>query len=564
MSKQFQPNVVLNEKWLKASLLGSVWAASEIVLGSFLHNLKIPFSGNILTSIAIIVLISFNIVWREKGLFWRAGIICAVLKTASPSAVIFGPMIAITSQAFLFELWVRVFGRTYLGFLLGAIFAMSWNFIQKIGNYLIFYGLNIVEIYKDLVAYAEKQLQLHFHLTWIPIIILLSIYIVWGSIIGVFAIYIGKKLKKSKPIFWDVKNTHSSLQLFKSNTNSYSILFLIFNILIIFISLFTIHFLKWYLWAPIVITVVVVWAIRYKRALRHLMRPRFWIFFILITMLVAISYSQLSSKGIYFIDAIILGIQMNARAIIFILGFAVVGTELYNPKIRNLFKGKRFHSFSKSLEISIETLPIFVANIPGFKKFRKNPLSILHVLLSIAESKLQLMTFSQNNRVIIISGKKGEGKTTFVQNLIPLLKSKNYSVGGILSQKIIKNDDIIGYEIEDIETNQKFPFLTLNQNQGDLIGKFQINPIGIEKGNEILSIEKQKNNQFIIIDEVGKLELESNGWYLSLIELINKTDKTIIITVKDIYVERVIEKTQTNHLHRTVNLNQENINNLVF
>jgi hypothetical protein len=45
----------LSEKWIKASIMGTIWAASEIVLGSFLHNLKVPFSGNILTAIGLVI-----------------------------------------------------------------------------------------------------------------------------------------------------------------------------------------------------------------------------------------------------------------------------------------------------------------------------------------------------------------------------------------------------------------------------------------------------------------------------------------------------------------------------
>ena len=48
----------LSEKWIKASIIGTIWAASEIVLGSFLHNLKVPFSGNVLTANGLIILIS--------------------------------------------------------------------------------------------------------------------------------------------------------------------------------------------------------------------------------------------------------------------------------------------------------------------------------------------------------------------------------------------------------------------------------------------------------------------------------------------------------------------------
>lgn len=76
----------IDEKWIKASSIGTIWATSEIVLGSFLHNLKVPFSGNILTAIGIIILISVSYIWKEKGLFRRAGLICATMKTMSPSS----------------------------------------------------------------------------------------------------------------------------------------------------------------------------------------------------------------------------------------------------------------------------------------------------------------------------------------------------------------------------------------------------------------------------------------------------------------------------------------------
>ena len=101
----------ISETWIKASIIGTIWAASEIVLGSFLHNLKVPFSSNILTGIGIVILISASYIWTGRGLFWRAGLICALMKTMSPSAVIFGPMIAIFSQALLLELSVTLLGK---------------------------------------------------------------------------------------------------------------------------------------------------------------------------------------------------------------------------------------------------------------------------------------------------------------------------------------------------------------------------------------------------------------------------------------------------------------------
>ncbi|HPX54874.1 MAG TPA: hypothetical protein PLO80_11420, partial [Bacteroidales bacterium] len=147
----------LSEKWIKASIIGTIWAASEIVLGSFLHNLRVPFSSNFLTGIGIIIMISTSYKWKERGLFWRAGLICALMKTMSPSAVIFGPMVAIFSQSVMLELFTRVFGRNAVGYLTGAIFAMTWNLFQKIMNFIIYYGFNIANIYADLLKYAERQ-----------------------------------------------------------------------------------------------------------------------------------------------------------------------------------------------------------------------------------------------------------------------------------------------------------------------------------------------------------------------------------------------------------------------
>ena len=144
MSKAGTP---ISEKWIKASIIGTIWAAAEIVLGSFLHNLRVPFSGNLLTAIALVILISVSYKWRDRGLFWRAGVICALMKTMSPSAIIFGPMIAIIMESLFLEASVRLFGRTYLGFIAGSMLAMSWNLFQKVFNMIIFYGGKLVDIY---------------------------------------------------------------------------------------------------------------------------------------------------------------------------------------------------------------------------------------------------------------------------------------------------------------------------------------------------------------------------------------------------------------------------------
>ena len=116
--------------WIKAAVVGSIWAGSEIVVGSFLHNLKIPFRSQILTAIAIILIISVVQKWKDKGLVWRAGLIAAIMKSISPSAVIFGPMIAIFLEALLIEFSIRIIGKNKFSYLTAGALAMSWNFFH--------------------------------------------------------------------------------------------------------------------------------------------------------------------------------------------------------------------------------------------------------------------------------------------------------------------------------------------------------------------------------------------------------------------------------------------------
>ena len=189
-----QSQTTLNEKWIKASILGSMWASVEIVWGSFLHNLRVPFSGHILTAIGLIILISVSYRWREKGLFWRAGVICALLKTMSPSAIILGPMIAILSEAILLEAAVSLLGKNRIGFTVGAILAMSWNLVQFIISKVIAYGYNLVKLYESIMQYVQKQLNTNIDMVWAPIILLLTIYIFLGIGTAIAGIFIGKKL----------------------------------------------------------------------------------------------------------------------------------------------------------------------------------------------------------------------------------------------------------------------------------------------------------------------------------------------------------------------------------
>ncbi len=537
----------LSEKWIKASIIGTIWAASEIVLGSFLHNLKVPFSGNMLTAIGLIILISVSFTWNEKGLFWRAGLICAVMKTLSPSAVIFGPMIAIFMEAFLLELFVRLLGRTFAGYMIGAMFAMSWNLFHKIANYIIYYGSNIIEVYSNLLKFAQKQLNIQTDIVWLPVIVLLIIYALFGLLTAIIGIRVGRKiLKHPASNLPDVKN----IPVEKLNDNAgytfnYSICWLIFDIILIISSFILLNNTAWFIWSLAITGIVVLWALRYKRALRQLMKPKFWVFFVLITLITAFAFTKAQPGGNLLKEGLLTGFQMNFRAAVIIVGFAVLGTELYNPRVRNFFRRTSIKNFPLALELSVKSLPLFIAYIPDFKSLIKNPVSIFYQVISLAERRLSEIRESDytNNRVFIIAGTVGSGKTTYMKNLIDFFREKNQKVGGIIAERVLSGSQTTGYDLINIENGEKEVFLRQNEAPGyDTIGRFGIYPEGLALGKAVLNSLILKENTIIIIDEVGLLELDNKGWAESFSSLLARSENKILITVRDKYINDVKNK----------------------
>lgn len=536
----------LNEKWIKASIVGTIWAASEIVLGSFLHNIKVPFSGNVLTAIGIIILISINYKWHERGLFWRAGLICAVMKTLSPSAIIFGPMIAIFAEALLLELFVRLLGRTFAGYILGAMFAMSWNLFQKIANYIIFYGEDIIEVYSNLLKLAQKQLNIQTDIVWLPIIVLLIIYALFGIFAAIIGIRIGRKLLNHPTS--DLPDINNK-QIAKIPGNSgdvfnYSITWLLIDFVLIIFSFVLLNYTPWIVWSLAITAIVMIWSLRYKRAFRQLSKPKFWIFFVLITIITAFAFTKAQPGENLLREGLLAGFQMNFRAAIIIVGFAVLGTELYNPRIRNFFQKTSIKNFPLALELSVESLPLFIAYIPDFKSLIRNPVSVFYHVILQADRRMSEITKDtvSAQKIFIISGSVGEGKTTYVKNMIEVFKKNNITVGGFISERVLINSQTTGYDLVNIKTGEKKIFLRKNEECGyETIGRFRIYPEGLALGNEIINAIDLKST-ITIIDEIGLLELNNRGWAASFKALLDKAENNIIITVRNVYVDDVKNK----------------------
>lgn len=531
----------ISEKWIKASVIGTIWAASEIVLGSFLHNLRIPFSSNVLTGIGLIILISSSYKWTEKGLYWRAGLICALMKTMSPSAVIFGPMVAILSQSLILELFTRIAGRRFIGFALGAMVAMSWNLFHKIMNLIISYGFNLVNVYSDLLKYVQKQLRIDIDLVWSPLVVLVLIYAFLGLFSAIIGMRVGRKLL-SQTAENRLSNKNGSKKSFSNNNKdfNYSIVWLVVNILFLVTAFVLLNYSPWYIWSSAISVIATIWILRYKRALRQLSKPRFWIYFVVITMLTAFVVTKIQSKDL--IEGLLIGIQMNFRAIAVVLGFTVLGTELYNPKVREFFLKTSFKQLPLALELSFESLPIMIASVPELKVIIRDPVQMIYQVISQIEYRLEDLRNKLSRKIYIITGSIGEGKTTQVQKIVNELQSRGIPLSGVYSPRIMEQGETTGYDVVDIESGKREPFMRLADNDSlNRIGRYNILPDGYSAGLAALAKSRTNNNRLVVIDEVGKLDINNKGWAENIAELVGGS-QFLVLAVRDTFTDQVIEK----------------------
>jgi hypothetical protein len=172
-------------------------------------------------------------------------------------------------------------------------------------------------------------------------------------------------------------------------------------------GLMLLSFTDWYISGSFITIISVIWVLRYRRALKKIANPKFWIVFVIITAITVFVFSALSSSDDYLVKGLLAGLDMNLRAVLMILGFAVLAVELYNPKIRDFFRRSSFNQLPKALELSLESLPVFVSAVPDFKTAIRNPVKVFYSIVLNASKRLdEYQNLSNKNpHIIILSGK---------------------------------------------------------------------------------------------------------------------------------------------------------------
>ena len=338
--------------WTKAAVVGSLWASVEIIMGSFFHNLQLPFAGTLLAVFTVTFVIAILQIWPERGLIWRAGIIAALMKSVSPSAIILGPMTGIFFEALLLEFFIFLLGRNLISYIVAGMMAVLSALFHKLITLLVIYGWDAVSVLSNVYKFAMKQLSFTQVNPMDAVWILVSIYLILGTLSALMGFKIGKKAVEQKAkqqhiTEFDISSTDSFFSI--SKDQKFSVYLLAFNTLSIVSILFIIN--KWGLyWGLGVASIFLVYIlVRYKNAARQFKRPTLWMQLLVLTLLASLFYVEDSQIMYFSLNGIIVGLEMTLRAVVVVLGFSSISIELRNPIIKAVLNKKGFSKLYNAL-----------------------------------------------------------------------------------------------------------------------------------------------------------------------------------------------------------------------
>jgi len=534
----------LSPKWIRAAAIGSIWAAIEIIAGSFLHNLRVPFSGTMLAMAAVYMLVAFSMQWREPGIIIRAGLIAALMKSISPSAVILGPMVGIIMEALILEATWILLGRNLIGFITGGMLAVTWALLQKVLSLLILYGFDLVRIAEAFYLFLVKSTGLDALGPLYLVFLVIAAYLFAGAL-AALAGFLSFRQLQNKPPMPETNHQIDASKGLPFGAQPEKQKYATVNLLLIFFLLAaTLYFLNAGSYLPGLLSggaIITVVLIRYKHTVRYLKKPSLWIQLLIITLLASLLWEWFSTGRFLSVEGLIVGLEINFRALVIIFSFAAISVELRNPLVRSLLYRNGFSNLYKSITMAFSFLPGIIERIPKKNNLFRQRKNVLHTILQFAE---ELITVMQNetvphDNIFLITGKVQEGKSGFIRGFIELCRQHQLSMAGFVAEGAFKNEKRDSFTLGCIQTGEKVVLAGRTKTEGwNRYRNFYFNPEGFRLGEEWLNNGLEREADLLVLDELGPLELAGEGWS----GIIEKLDENYDIPQLWVVRERILRE----------------------
>ena len=532
--------------WQRAAVYGSLWAAVEIVVGSFLHNLRVPLAGSVLAAVGVMLMTAGHRAFPERGLIWRAALVCALMKSVSPSAVILGPMVGILMEGVLLEAAVRLFRGRAVGYLIGGALAVSWAMAQRVLNAVLSFGADVVRLYVDAYSFASRSLGVSSFGPFDLIAALVAMELLAGFTAAAVGLRIGRDAvvtavslpEPGGPGSWFPGPPITA-------EGNWSVPRLVLVAAALLLGMAGLGSVPW--WAGVLyVAAFAAFALRtYPRALTRIRRPSLWIEMAAVMLLAGLVFGGVRNGLAGLLGGIGAGAAMVLRATLVLFGFTAISVELRNPAILSRLERHRLVGLSDALGVAFGALPAFTAALTGERGLWRRPSLVAAKMLQIAN---RLVVSGDGGRAVrpwvIVTGGTGSGKTTLTAAVVERLRARGARVAGILAPGYLAEGRRTGFDIVNLATGERKP---LAREEVHVAGRhprwsrFAFSPEGLALGRRALA-EDARGADVVVIDEVGPFELSGGGWADALDALVATPSSAMLLVVRESVVDAVRAK----------------------
>lgn len=129
-----------------------------------------------------------------------------------------------------------------------------------------------------------------------------------------------------------------------------------------------------------------------------------------------------------------------------------------------------------------------------------------------------------------ITGLPGAGKTHALLKVIEMLEADGLKVGGMITEPITRRGRREGFHVMDWATKERRVFASKDIQSKITVGRYGVDLAALDEvGVSALRTATEKCD-VIVIDEVGKMEVESEGFITAVKEALD-ADKPLLLTL---------------------------------
>ena len=182
------------------AVFGTLWGVLEATVGMYLHNLRVPFFGAILTPVVVLTVLSGARFIPEKKRYQliSMGLIAMFIKILSPGVLKLNMVITVPIVACFMEAGIALSGYNLAGYILSGGLACVWPSVSRIIIHGLLYGQGFKLIFVQSMKANGRILGISGEAALVILALTIMLHISAGALAGATAWFLSGRILRKK------------------------------------------------------------------------------------------------------------------------------------------------------------------------------------------------------------------------------------------------------------------------------------------------------------------------------------------------------------------------------